>query len=172
MNVLGVPIDLPARVVSRAVSDLGDLARAAQQVPDRLDAMDARAQAIEAQLDRALEVAEEIDRRVGAVLDIGERMDQRAAAILEMGERMDAHATAMLDLGERLLAVGETANGHAVVVAERAEQVATRGAEVAAALPTLERAVALAEPLEGAVERLGRIVDRLPGSRSGRDQED
>ena len=31
-------------------------------------------------------------------------------------------------------------------------------------LPTLQRAVGLAEPLEGAVERLGRVIDRLPGS--------
>jgi len=30
---------------------------------------------------------------------------------------------------------------------------------------TLARTVSLAEPLQGAVERLGRIVDRLPGGR-------
>ena len=35
------------------------------------------------------------------------------------------------------------------------------------ALPILEQAVALGAPLEGAVERIGRIVDRLPGGRRG-----
>jgi hypothetical protein len=29
----------------------------------------------------------------------------------------------------------------------------------------MQRAVEMAEPLEGAVERLGRMVDRLPGAR-------
>jgi hypothetical protein len=29
-------------------------------------------------------------------------------------------------------------------------------------MPVLQRAVEMAVPLEGAVERLGRIVDRLP----------
>jgi hypothetical protein len=43
--------------------------------------------------------------------------------------------------------------------------VAERGAEVAGALPVLQRAVGIAEPLEGAVERLGRMVDRFPGGR-------
>ena len=30
-------------------------------------------------------------------------------------------------------------------------------------LPTLQRAVAIAEPMEGTVERLGRALDRMPG---------
>ena len=62
--------------------------------------------------------------------------------------------------------MGGVANEHAVAMTEAAREVAVRGAEVAAALPTLERAVAIATPLEGTVERLGRIVDRLPGSRA------
>jgi hypothetical protein len=49
-----------------------------------------------------------------------------------------------------------------------AGEVAQRGAQVAEALPYLERAVTMVEPLEGAVERLGRIVDRLPGAARAR----
>ena len=146
-----MPIDLPTRVVGRALSDLGDLARVAREIPSRLDDLQLR-------LDRALEVAETIDARM-----------ERA---LEIGERVDAHATAVLELGEQLLEVGTVANEQAVLITESAREVAVRGAEVAATLPTLERAVALATPLEGTVERLGRIVDRLPGSRAARPPDD
>lgn len=144
MNVLGIPVDLPTRMIGRALSDLGDLARIAREVPSQLDDVQRR-------LDRALEVAETIDRRMERVLEIGERIDARADAVLE--------------LGEQLLEVGTLANERAVLMTEAAREVAVRGAEVAAALPTMERAVAIAQPLEGTVERLGRIVDRLPGSR-------
>lgn len=144
MNVLGIPVDLPTRVIGRALSDLGDLARVAREIPSKLDDVQRR-------LDRALEVAETIDHRMERVLEIGERIDARADAVLE--------------LGEQLLEVGTLANERAVLMTEAAREVAVRGAEVAAALPTMERAVAIAQPLEGTVERLGRIVDRLPGSR-------
>jgi hypothetical protein len=30
----------------------------------------------------------------------------------------------------------------------------------------MQRAIEMAEPLEGVVERLGRVADRLPGSRA------
>lgn len=161
MNVLGLPIDLPARAIGRALSDLGDLARVAREVPERLDDVQRR-------LDRALELAETIDRRMERALEIGERVDARAAAVLELGERIEERGTAMVELGEQLLEVGTLANERAVLMTDAAREVAIRGAEVAATLPTLERAVALAAPLEGTVERLGRIVDRLPGSRAGR----
>ena len=165
MNILGVPIDLPTRVVGRALSDLGELARVARDVPSRLDDVQRR-------LDRALEVAETIDRRMERVLEIGERVDARAAAVLDLGERIDARGTAMVELGEQLLEVGTLANERAVLMTETAHEVAVRGAEVAAALPTLERAVAIATPLEGTVERLGRVVDRLPGSRVSKPADD
>ena len=35
-------------------------------------------------------------------------------------------------------------------------------------IPTLERAIALASPLEGAIDRFGRFVDRLPGGQRPR----
>ncbi len=44
--------------------------------------------------------------------------------------------------------------------------------ELAEALPTIEQAVTMVSPLEGAVERLGRTIDRLPGGRSRRRHED
>jgi hypothetical protein len=35
-------------------------------------------------------------------------------------------------------------------------------------LPTLERAIEMASPLEGAIDRVGRLVDRLPGGAARR----
>jgi hypothetical protein len=50
------------------------------------------------------------------------------------------------------------------VISARAVQMAAQATELAAALPLLQRAIDMAEPLAGAVERLGRVVDRLPGA--------
>ena len=50
----------------------------------------------------------------------------------------------MIDLGERMLTLGSA-------VTEQSESIA--------------RALAIASPLEGTVERLGRALDRLPGGR-------
>ncbi len=35
-------------------------------------------------------------------------------------------------------------------------------------LPALERAIEMASPLEGAIDRFGRLVDRLPGGTARR----
>jgi hypothetical protein len=72
-----------------------------------------------------------------------------------------------VELGERMIVLGDTVLERSAVISDRAKEVADRGAEVAAALPVLERAVAMASPLEGTVERLGRALDRLPGGPRG-----
>ena len=53
-------------------------------------------------------------------------------------------------------------------IVERANRVTETGAELIAVLPTLERAVEMATPLEGAIDRFGRLVDRLPGGTAAR----
>jgi hypothetical protein len=40
--------------------------------------------------------------------------------------------------------------------------------ELVTALPALEKAIELAVPLEGAIERIGRLVDRLPAPKAQR----
>jgi hypothetical protein len=151
VSVLGLPIDLPIRAVDRALSDLHAIARLAAEMPTRLDALDARAEAI-------LDLGDRI-------VTLGESLNTRAEQVVELGERIDDSGRELVDLGGRLFTLGESVNKQGVVIAERAREVAERGGEVAAALPTLQRAVGIAEPLEGAVERLGRMVDRIPGSR-------
>jgi hypothetical protein len=142
VRILGVPIEPPQAVVSRIVSDLGALARLARSTP--------------AQLDRLLALGEEITAIGRSVLELGERLDARAEEIALLGERLDARAEGFALLGDRIDARG----GEMV---ERAGQVVATGNDLVQALPTLERALELATPLEGAIARAGRFVDRLPG---------
>jgi hypothetical protein len=61
-----------------------------------------------------------------------------------MAERVEARGESMIELGERMLTLGNA-------VTEQSEAIV--------------RALAIATPLEGTVERLGRALDRLPGGR-------
>jgi hypothetical protein len=153
VSALTAPFDVPARLIGRALDDVTAIARVARELPERLDTLEARAEKVQAQLDRAL--------------TLGETVADNSAAMVELGERIEARGQAMVELGERMIELGTTVLARSDVIAERAKEVADRGAEVAAALPVLERAVAMASPLEGAVERLGRALDRLPGGPRG-----
>jgi hypothetical protein len=134
VSLLTLPIDL----VTRGLDDLGAIARVARELPERLDALEARAEKVQEQLDRAVVI----------------------------GETIADNSAAMVELGERMIILGDTMVERSTLIADRAREVADRGGEVAAALPMLERAVAMASPLEGTVERLGRALDRLPGGRA------
>ena len=108
---------------------------------------------------RALDDLHTIAQAAAGLEDIERRIDARLAEIVALGERIaalddrvdgiDARAVEILATGER--------------VEQAAKDVAVVGRQIADALPVLQRAITMAEPLEGAVERLGRIVDRLPG---------
>jgi len=52
------------------------------------------------------------------------------------------------------------------LVHERAGEVVAGANEMIAVLPTVKRAIEIGEPLEGAIERFARVVDRLPGGRA------
>jgi hypothetical protein len=150
MSVLTLPIDL----VTRALDDVGAIARVARELPDRLDTLEARAEKVQEQLDRAL--------------GIGETIADNSTAMVDLGRNIEARGEAMVELGERMIELGNIVLERSLLISDRAKEVADRGAEVAAALPTLQRAVSIAEPLEGTVERLGRALDRLPGGRAAR----
>jgi hypothetical protein len=149
VSLLTLPIDL----VARALDDLGAIARVARELPERLDTLEARAEQVQEQFDRALV--------------IGETIADNSAAMVELGRNIEARGEALVELGERMIVLGDTVLDRSTVIADRAKEVADRGGEVAQALPVLERAVAMASPLEGTVERLGRALDRLPGGRAG-----
>jgi hypothetical protein len=157
------PLTLPPRLLFRALDDLHALAEAARRLPDiertlidRFERLEQRADAIEDQLGDALDLGAKIDRRGADIVALGRRIDARADEILEVGRGLH-------ERGAELLAEGE-------IIAERAREVAVTGSELVAAFPTLERTAQIGEtlaqavePLQGAAERLGRVVDRLPG---------
>lgn len=101
--------------------------------------------------DRFLELGERIDQRAERIERMGER-------VLELGERIEAKGAELGELGERIHAEGRQLD-------RRAREMIETGERLVETLPTIEQAVSLAQPLEGAVERLGRAVDMLPGGK-------
>ncbi len=157
MRLFGVPIELPQTVLNRILSDLGAVARFARTAP--------------AQIDRGLELGDEIASIGREVLEVARRLDRRAEAVLQIGERLDVRAAELIDLGARMHVLGEQVDERGAEIVDRASQVVETGAELIAVLPAFERALEMASPLEGAIDRFGRLVDRLPGG-AGRRQTD
>jgi hypothetical protein len=142
VRVAMLGIVLPHRLVLRALDDLHALAEAAKSLPD-----------VEARL--TLKV-DELETRAAEVLEALAQAEATLADGIAIGERLDERAIAVLDRTDRVVAA-------AYGVTQAADHVA----EV---LPSLEASTAAAtvlaqtaEPLQGLVERLGRIADRLPG---------
>lgn len=140
---------LPARMGLRALDDLHQIALAGQGINGRLAGLEDRADRVLEGLEHAIGVAERIEALGEQVIGVAERIDDRAEAVLALGERFDEIAIQIVQEAQGIQAA--------------ATEVSARGTEVMAALPLLERVVELSLPLEGAVERLGRVVDRLPG---------
>jgi hypothetical protein len=139
--VLG--IDVPARLVLRALDDLHAIAQAVRTLPD-----------VEARLAQRID---ELESRATEVLDAVSTAEATLGDGIAVGRQLEARAGVILDSTERTVAAA-----HAV--AEGADH-------VAAVLPSLEASATAAtvlaqtaEPLQGLVERLGRIADRLPGA--------
>ncbi len=135
-------VKLPPLALVRALDDLHTLARVGTELMSRLD---------------------HIEERADAAVELLERLESRADEILALGASIDTRGESIVELGDRLEQLGKQVHAQGVLIEERAAEVAERGGELVATLPTLEAAVALVTPLEGAVERLGRMVDRLPG---------
>ncbi len=149
MRILGLPLEPPQAVINRILSDLGAVARAARTAP--------------AQLERMLELGEEIATIGRNVLEIAERLDGRATAVMELGERLDRRAADLLELGAQVQELGQQIDARGAEIVDRATRVADTGDELITVLPAFERALEMATPLEGAIDRFGRLVDRLPG---------
>jgi uncharacterized protein (DUF3084 family) len=163
MRILGVPIDPPQEIASRIVSDLGAVARLARSAPGQLDRLLALGEEITAIGRSVLELGQRLDARAEAITVLGERLDARADAFALLGERLDARAGELLELGVEISALGDRIDARGAEMVQRAGQVVETGNDLVQALPTLERALELATPLEGAIARAGRFVDRLPG---------
>ena len=157
MRVLGIPVISPVTAGERMVSDTRAVIRMARAAP--------------AQLDRVLELGEEIAQTSRAALLVAERLDQRAQVFVELAERLDARAEELLMLGRDLRQLGRQVDDRGAEIIDRAGQVVETGSELIAVLPALERAIEMATPLEGAIDRFGRLMDRLPGGTARRRDE-
>jgi hypothetical protein len=149
MRILGVPIESPQTVINRIASDVSAIARLARTVP--------------AQFDRLLELGEEIAATGRELLAYAERLDQRAEAVLELGGELDQRGGELIELGTGMQVLGERIDARGAEIVDGAARVADTGNDLIAVLPALERALEMATPLEGAIDRFGRFVDRLPG---------
>jgi hypothetical protein len=119
-------------------------ARVIRRAADDLGAIANIARELPARLDELDARIETMQAQLDRALTLGEAIESHGSSMVELGGRMEVHSEALLEIGARI---------------------ADRGGEIAAALPSLERAVAIATPLEGTVERLGRALDRIPGGR-------
>jgi hypothetical protein len=149
MRILGIPVVSPAAASQAVLSDLQAMVRMARAAP--------------AQLDRVLELGEDIALTGREALQVAERLDRRAETFVALAERLDARAEELLLLGTELRQLGLQVDARGGEIVDRAGQVVQAGAELVAVLPALERAIEMATPLEGAIDRFGRLVDRLPG---------
>lgn len=154
MRVLGLPILTPQSLLERALTDLAAIERLVRSAPS--------------QIERILGLGEEIVGIGYRVLEITERLDARAEAIEELGERLDARATELIALGEHMQTMGGQIDERGAEIVAGADRVSQTATELLLVLPTLERALDLATPLEGAIDRFGRLVDRLPGAAAQR----
>jgi hypothetical protein len=163
VRLLGLPIESPPALVNRAVADLAAVARLARAAPERLDRLLTLAEEIAAIGHRALDIAERLDQRAEAVLTLAERLDRRTGKIMALGERLDEKAADLVDMGARIRDAGSVIDARGAEIVDRATKVVETGSELITVLPALERALEMTTPLEGAIDRFGRLVDRLPG---------
>jgi hypothetical protein len=163
MRFLGVPIDSPQATVSRILSDLGAIARLARTAPRQLERILQLGEEIASIGHRVLEIAERLDRRAETITALGERLDLKTDSIMALGERLDERGAELIDLGEAMRVLGQQIDDRGAEIVDRATRVADTGSELINVLPAFERALEMATPLEGAIDRFGRLVDRLPG---------
>ena len=127
-------------------------ARLLQRVVDDVGAIAAAARVLPARVQELDERAARMQDQLDRALALGEKIADNTAAMVAMAERVESRGESMVELGERMITLGNA-------VTEQSQSIA--------------RAHAIATPLEGTVERLGRALDRLPGGRpTGRAQHD
>ncbi len=131
------------------LSDLAAVARLARLAP--------------AQFDRLIELGEEVVAIGHRVQTIAERLDARADAMMALGERLDTRAAELVQMGAEMRQVGRRIDTRGAEIVDAASRVVETGSDLVTVLPTFERALEMATPLEGAIDRFGRLVDRLPG---------
>lgn len=168
MRILGVPVLSPQALIEQAVSDASAAVNLVRTGPSQLDRLLELGEEIVALGHRMVDLAERLDARAEAITSLGTQLELRGAAIGALGERLDDRAGALLELGGGINELGKQIDARGAEIVDRASRVVDTGNNLIVALPTLERALELATPLEGAIDRVGRFVDRLPGGANAR----
>jgi hypothetical protein len=119
-------------------------ARLVTRAVDDLAAIAASARELPARMQELDERASRMQDQLDRALALGEIIAANTAAMVEMAERVESRGESMIDLGERMITLGNAVMAQSEAIA---------------------RGLAIASPLEGTVERLGRALDRLPGGR-------
>ena len=119
-------------------------ARLLQRVVDDVGAIAAASRELPARMQELDERAARMQDQLDRALDLGEKIAENTAAMVAMAERVESRGDSMVELGERMITLGNA-------VTEQSQSIA--------------KALTIATPLEGTVERLGRALDRLPGGR-------
>jgi hypothetical protein len=164
MRILGLPVASPQAIAERTISDVGALARLALDAPGQLNRLMDLAEELLAVARSILELGERLDSRAASILAVGERLEGQAASLLTLGTRIETRGAELVDLGGRMENLGERVQVTGGEIVDRATRVSDVAAEVVGVLPALEKAIEMAIPLEGAIDRVGRFVDRLPGA--------
>jgi hypothetical protein len=144
----------PLSLAGRILSDVGAVVDFVRWAPSRID--------------RALELAEELTEIGATVAAVAERFDRRFEEMTALGRDLDRRLAELIALGESIRDLGDRFDARGGELVERANRVAETGEELIASLPAFERAVEMATPLEGAIDRFGRFVDLLPGGSARR----
>jgi methyl-accepting chemotaxis protein len=140
----------PQQIATRFIGDLLAVERLVRSAP--------------AQVNQLLALAEEIVAIGYQVLKIAERLDAGAESFGQLGERLDQRADELIVVGEHMRTMGDHIDDRGAEIITSAQRVNQTAQELMLMLPTLERALELATPLEGAIDRFGRFVDRFPGA--------
>ncbi len=157
MRVLGFPVIDPRAIGAGFADELLAAVRVIAAAP--------------AQIDRLITLGEQLVILGQQFVELGQSIDGRASELLALGERMEQRASQLLDVSATVEGLAERIDARGEEIVRRGGEIVETGNELIAVLPTLERAIEMTTPLEGAIDRFGRLVDRLPGGPARRREE-
>lgn len=142
----------PPRLFVRTLDDFHTLVEIAADTNKRLERVERLASEMTQQLAILVKLVTLLEQGGETMIAAAKRVDSVAREVMALGDRIDAGPETIKDVSTRFEEV-------AGQMQQRARELAEQGAEVAAAVPILQRAMEVAAPsLEGALSRLGQLV--------------
>jgi ABC-type transporter Mla subunit MlaD len=142
----------PPRLFVRTLDDFHTLVEIADDTNKRLDRIERLAMEMTQQLAILVKLVGVLEQGGETMIAAAKRVDSVARDVMSLGDRLDAGPDALKDVSTRF----EEA---ASQMQQRARELADQGAQVAATVPILQRAMEAAAPsIEGALSRLGQLM--------------